>query len=85
MKKANRIFTVLIFIFLYIPMAVLIIGSFNTGKSLSVFEGFTFNQYLELFRDQDLLALLAIPCSSPFCPPLWLPPSAHSPQWVSTP
>ena len=58
MKKANRIFTVLIFIFLYIPMAVLIIGSFNTGKSLSVFEGFTFNQYLELFRDKDLLALL---------------------------
>ena len=58
MKKTNRIFTVLIFIFLYIPMAVLILGSFNTGKSLSVFEGFTLNQYKELFRDQDLLALL---------------------------
>ncbi len=58
MRKTNRIFTVLIFIFLYIPMAVLILGSFNTGKSLSVFEGFTLNQYKELFRDQDLLALL---------------------------
>lgn len=58
MKKTNRIFTVLIFIFLYIPMAVLILGSFNSGKSLSVFEGFTLNQYKELFRDQDLLALL---------------------------
>jgi len=58
MKKTNRIFTVLIFIFLYIPMAVLILGSFNTGKSLSVFEGFTFDQYKELFRDKDLLALL---------------------------
>ena len=58
MKKANRIFTILIFIFLYIPMAVLIIGSFNAGKSLSVFEGFTFNQYKELFRDDDLLGLL---------------------------
>ena len=58
MKKTNRIFTVLIFIFLYIPMAVLILGSFNTGKNLAVFEGFTLNQYAELFRDRDLLALL---------------------------
>ena len=58
MRKTNRIFTILIFIFLYIPMAVLILGSFNTGKNLAVFEGFTFNQYKELFRDKDLLALL---------------------------
>ena len=58
MKKTNRIFTVLIFIFLYIPMVVLILGSFNTGKSLSEFEGFTFNQYKELFQDNDLLGLL---------------------------
>ena len=58
MKKTNRIFTVLIFIFLYIPMAVLIAGSFNTGKNLAIFEGFTLNQYAELFRDEDLLALL---------------------------
>ncbi len=58
MKKANRILTVLIFIFLYIPMAVLIVGSFNTGKNLSVFEGFTLNQYAELFRDEKLLSLL---------------------------
>ena len=58
MKKTNRIFTILIFIFLYIPMAVLILASFNTGKSLTHFEGFTFHQYLELFRDKDLLSLL---------------------------
>ena len=58
MKKTNRLFTILIFIFLYIPMAVLIVGSFNTGKNLAIFEGFTLNQYRELFRDQDLLALL---------------------------
>ena len=58
MKRTNRIFTVLIFIFLYIPMVVLVLGSFNTGKNLAVFEGFTLNQYKELFRDADLLALL---------------------------
>ena len=59
MKKTNRIITILIFIFLYIPMAVLIVGSFNTGKNLSVFEGFTLQQYAELFRDEKLISLLA--------------------------
>ena len=58
MKKMNRQFTVLIFIFLYIPMAVLILGSFNTGKNLAVFEGFTLQQYVRLFQDRSLLKLL---------------------------
>ena len=59
MKHANRALTVLIFIFLYIPMAVLIVASFNTGKDITRFDGFTFNQYLELFKDDSLLNLLA--------------------------
>ena len=59
MKHANRALTVLIFIFLYIPMAVLIVASFNTGKDITHFDGFTFNQYLELFKDDKLLNLLA--------------------------
>ena len=58
MKKTNRIFTILIFVFLYAPMLVLIVGSFNQGKSLVRFDGFTLEQYAELFRDRDLLALL---------------------------
>ena len=59
MKHANRALTVLIFIFLYIPMALLIVASFNTGKDITHFDGFTFNQYLELFKDDSLLNLLA--------------------------
>ena len=58
MKKANRILTILMFIFLYIPMLVLIVASFNTGKDITQFEGFTLHQYAELFRDDDLLGLL---------------------------
>ena len=58
MKKTNRIFTILIFVFLYAPMLVLIVGSFNEGKSLARFDGFTLNQYAELLRDADLLRLL---------------------------
>ena len=58
MKKANRILTVLMFIFLYIPMAVLIVASFNTGKDITNFEGFTLQRYVELFNDDHLLQLL---------------------------
>ena len=58
MKKTNRIFTVLIFIFMYVPMVVLIAASFNTGKDITRFEGFTLQQYVRLFQDKDLLKLL---------------------------
>ena len=58
MKKANRILTIVMFIFLYIPMAVLIVASFNTGKDITHFEGFTLNRYVELFHDEHLLQLL---------------------------
>ena len=58
MKKANRVLTVLIFAFLYIPMLVLVVASFNTGKDLTIFESFTLDQYKALFQDEDLLALL---------------------------
>ena len=58
MKKANRLITILIFIFLYIPMGVLIVASFNTGESMTRFEDFTFRQYSALFQDDTLLSLL---------------------------
>lgn len=58
MKKTNRLLTILIFIFLYIPMIVLVVASFNTGKDITDFEGFTLNRYVELFQDEKLLRLL---------------------------
>ena len=58
MKRTNRIFTILIFTFLYIPMALLIVASFNTGKDITEFDGFTLQQYVRLFRDEKLLTLL---------------------------
>ncbi|MBO7252993.1 MAG: extracellular solute-binding protein [Oscillospiraceae bacterium] len=58
MKKTNRILTILMFIFLYIPMVVLVVASFNTGKDIAHFEGFTLQRYVELFQDDHLLSLL---------------------------
>ncbi len=58
MKGFCKVITVLAFIMLYAPIALLLLASFNKGKSLSVFEGFTLYQYAELFRDEELLKLL---------------------------
>ena len=58
MKRTNRFITILIFIFLYIPMAVLVVASFNTGKNITHFDGFTLKQYVRLFEDDSLLELL---------------------------
>jgi len=58
MKKANKLLTILMFIFLYLPMAVLVVASFNTGKDITQFDGFTLQQYVRLFQDDGLLKLL---------------------------
>ena len=58
MKRTNRLITILIFIFLYIPMLVLIVASFSKGKDITEFEGFTFSRYKEVFQDRSLLQLL---------------------------
>ncbi len=58
MKRLNKIYTALVFLFLYAPMVVLILASFNTGKDITHFEGFTLQRYAELFRDSKLLPLL---------------------------
>ena len=58
MKRFNRIFTVIVLFFLYVPMIVLAVASFNEGMDVAVFKGFTLHNYGELFRDGVLLPLL---------------------------
>lgn len=58
MKTSSKIYTALIFIFLYAPIAVLIFFSFNASDSTSVFTGFSFKWYGELFRDRATLEAL---------------------------
>lgn len=55
MKRASKIYTAFIFIFLFAPMAILLVFSFNEAKSLSVFSGFSLKWYRELFRDAETL------------------------------
>lgn len=53
-----KIFLTLIFIILYGPIFFLIIYSFNSGGTMSGFEGFTLDWYRELFDDTRLLIIV---------------------------
>ena len=48
----------LVFVFLYAPIFVLIVFSFNDSNSRSVWAGFTLDWYVELFRDQQIIDAL---------------------------
>ena len=61
MKKfISKTYIVLVFIFIYAPIAVLIAFSFNNSKSRSVWHGFTLKWYVELFKDEAIMNALLI-------------------------
>ena len=52
---ANRLFMVLVFVFLYAPIFLLIIFSFNAGNSNMVWKGFSLAWYTKLFRNRLIM------------------------------
>ncbi len=55
MKLSSKIYTGIVFAFLFAPIIVLLVFSFNEAKSLSVFSGFSLKWYKELIRDRNTL------------------------------
>ncbi len=53
-KWFSRLYLASIFIFLYAPIAVLMVFSFNDSKSTSKWEGFSLRWYIELFEDSRM-------------------------------
>lgn len=58
MKLIKKIYMSLIFLFLYAPILVLVVFSFNESKSRGHWGGFTLKWYAELFRDRDIIKAL---------------------------
>ena len=64
MKKTLRgIYLALILIFLYAPIAVMIVLSFNASKSRAKWGGFTFDWYVRLTQRSDILQALWVTVS----------------------
>ena len=51
----NRLFMGLVFLFLYAPILLLIVFSFNSGNSSVVWKGFSLHWYVELFQDRLIM------------------------------
>lgn len=56
-NKLSKLYLYLIFIFLYAPIIVLMVYSFNESK-YRVWTGFSFKWYMELFRDRQIMDAL---------------------------
>ncbi|MBG0764970.1 MAG: hypothetical protein H0S78_08800 [Tissierellales bacterium] len=57
-NKISKLYLALVFLFLYAPITVLVVYSFNDSKSRGNWGGFTFKWYLELFKDRDIKTAL---------------------------
>lgn len=73
MKFLKRFYISVVLFFLYVPIAVLIVQSFNAGKSRARWEGFSLRWYGELFMSDSIMqalyvtvtiALLAAACAT---------------------
>lgn len=64
MKKFfKRFYLALILIFLYVPIVVLIVQSFNAGRSRAKWEGFSLQAYSDLFQNTTIMNALQVTLS----------------------
>ncbi len=58
MRILSKLYIVLIMIFLYAPILVMVLFSFNSSNSTAVFEGFSLKWYTELLKNEAVLTAL---------------------------
>ncbi len=59
-KALKRVYLGLILLFLYVPILVLIVQSFNAGVSRARWEGFSFRWYSDLFQSPAIMNALYV-------------------------
>ena len=59
-KWLKKSYLALVLLFLYLPITVLVVQSFNAGKSRAKWEGFSLRWYAELFHDEAIMKALYI-------------------------
>ena len=57
-KIVSKIYLGIVFLFLYAPIGVLMVFSFNESKSRANFNGFTFKWYQQLFKNELIMRSL---------------------------
>jgi len=73
MRKLRMLYATLVFVFLYLPLGVMVVYSFNASRFSMAWKGFTLDWYVKLFSNAALMqaalnslliAALAATCSS---------------------
>ncbi|MDP3429450.1 MAG: spermidine/putrescine ABC transporter permease PotC [Desulfomicrobium sp.] len=73
MRKLRILYATLVFVFLYLPLGVMVVYSFNASRFSMAWKGFTLDWYIKLFSNAALMqaalnslliAALAATCSS---------------------
>ena len=59
-RVMNIIYLTLVLVFLYFPIFIVCVFSFNEGKSTSSWSGFTVDWYIKLFSNESLMQALGI-------------------------
>ena len=59
MKILSRFYMGLVFVFLYAPLFIMVLFSFNEANSLSHFTGFSLKWYEDLFQNEEVLDVLS--------------------------
>ena len=57
-KRFRTVYMTAILIFLYLPILVVVLYSFNPSKTAGVMTGFTLSWYRELFADGEIARTL---------------------------
>ena len=58
LRLMQRAYVILFFCFMYLPIAYMIVFSFNQSKGYSLFTGFTLKWYSSLFHNSSILHAL---------------------------
>ena len=58
MRFSSKLYLYAVYAFLYIPIFVLIVFSFNASKSRANWTGFTFDWYIKLFQNETIMTSL---------------------------
>ena len=58
LRLMQRVYIILFFCFMYLPIAYMIVFSFNQSKGYSLFTGFTLKWYSSLFHNSSILHAL---------------------------
>ena len=58
LKPSSKIYIIIVMLFMYLPIFMLAVLSFNSSNSTSVMSGVSIKWYIELFKDQNTLQAL---------------------------